>query len=257
MIPTTWRRSEWVPASAHVLPAVLLVLLMAAPLAAQRADFLFNRPKFTLSLAGGWAIPGEGGDLFQEARQRLTVSQGDFAAPSFMVEAGIRLTERLDLAVGFEQAESTVHSEMRNWVTLDDRPIPQTTQFDRRRLMVSAKAYLFERGRRISRYAWVPNAWSPYLGGGVGATWYEYLQNGDFVDYLTRDILELRLRSTGRGLTRHAMAGLDISLGPSFLLRGEYRYVWATAPVDQLTFQDFGDIDLSGARATLGFAVRL
>lgn len=240
------------------LPVLLLLLLVSAvPLTAQRADFLFGRPNMTVTAMGGWDFPGEGSDLFADARRFLTVSRGDFSSPLFMVEAGIRATERIDVTLGLEFASSTVRSEDADYVYQDDRPILQTTEFRRRRLSGGVKAYLFPRGRSISEFVWVPGTWSPYVGGGVGVTWYEFAQRGDFVDYITLDIFESRLRSRGSGFSPHVMAGLDVTLSRYFFLRAEYRYLWGSAEVDQSVYQGYGDIDLSGSRATLGLGFRI
>lgn len=256
MTPAAPDRGPVIRALNRSLPVVLL-LLVAAPVAAQRADFLFSRPNLTVTAYGGWEFAGEGSDVFTFTRTNLTVSEGDFAAPSLGVEAAVRLTERLDAALGYEYAGATVLSEDRRFVTQDDRPIPQATEFDRHRLMASLKAYLLTRGRSISQFAWIPSAWSPYIGAGVGATWYEFVQYGDFVDYETWDIFEDRLQSDGRGYTAHAMAGVDVTLSPRFLLRGEYRHVWGGAALDRRYFEGFDDIDLSGSRLTLGVGVRI
>ena len=234
-------------------------LLAGAPeLFAQRPDFLFNRPTFTLAASAGWVMPGEGGDLFDFTREQLTVDRGDFASPALMAELGVRITERLDLAVGLEYASRTVDSEMRDWVTQNDQPIRQSTDFSRTRVLGSLKGYLFPRGRRISQFAWVPNRWSPYLGGGVGHTWYEFTQEGDFVDYLTEDIFADQFRATGKGTTLHGLAGVELSLTPHLLLRGEYRYIWGDGGFSDSDFEGFGnEIDLSGSSFLLGLGVRL
>lgn len=244
------------PAPLRLLP-VLSILLAAAPVQAQRADFLFGRPNVTLSLGTGWAMPAEGSDLFSETRNLLTVSPGDFGSYLVLLELAGRVTEQFDAVLGLEYAGSTVRSEMREWVTQDDQPIRQATDFKRTRLMGGVKYYVLPRGRRISEFAWVPNRWSPYIGGGVGYTWYDFRQYGDFVDFQTEDIFETRLRSEGGGITQHVMAGADLSITARFLVRGEYRYIWGSAPVDQQVFDGFDDIDLSGSRITVGIAIRM
>lgn len=250
------------PVARRVAGAVLvgalagLALSMPAAVHAQ-SDFLLKRPALTLSVFGGWAMPGEESDLFDFTRQELTISEGDFSSPVGMVEAALRLTERLDVAVGIEHASRSVSSEMREWVTVDDLPIPRTTEFSRTRVLASAKGYLFPRGRSISQYAWVPYRWSPYIGGGGGISRYEFSQAGDFVHFETADIFEDRLRSEGSALTAHALAGAQLSLTPRFLLRAEYRYIWGSAEVDESDFFGFNPIDLSGSRVMLGAAVRM
>lgn len=234
------------------------LLAMAPATARAQADFLFDRPAVSLSLFGGLSLPGEGSDLFDFVREQVTLEEGDFAAPAVLAEVALRATERLDLVVGVEHASRTRASEMRDWVTMDDLPIPQTNQFTRTGLHVGAKAYLLPRGRAISRFSWVPNRWSPYLGGGVGVTRYEFVQEGDFVDYQTLDIFESRIASSGHGMTTHALAGVQLSITPRFLLRGEYRYTWGAGQASRSDFSaDFGDMDLSGSGVLIGAAMRL
>lgn len=245
-------------ALARPLPVLTLLVLLGAatPVAAQRADFLFGRPDATIALSTGWAMPGEGSDLFEYTRDRLLISRGDFASPLLMAEVGIRTLDWLDVTLGLEFAGSSVPSEDRDYVWEDDRPIRRTAKFNTRRVMGGLKAHLLPRGREISEYAWIPARWSPYVGGGVGLTWYEYLQEGDFVVEETLAIYEDRLESTGRGPTAHVMGGADVTLSPHFLLRVEYRHIWGRAGVDQAVFEGFNDIDVSGSRVTVGVAFR-
>lgn len=248
--------------SARLNPMVLAVVLagmsLSFPGAAQaQSDFLFKRPALTVTLFGGWDMPSEGGDLFEFSRGELTLDRGDFSSPLIMGEVAWRATERLDLALGLEHSSRAVASEMREWETLDDQPIPQTTEFSRTRLLASGKAYLFPRGRSISEHAWVPYRWSPYIGGGAGISRYEFDQVGDFVDFRTAEIFTDRLESSGSALTAHALAGVQLSLTPRFLLRGEYRYLWGSDEVEGTDFSGFDAIDLSGSRAMVGVAYRM
>lgn len=251
---------RWITALARPLPVVTLLIMLAAspaPLDAQRADFLFGRPHATIAVTTGWAMPNEGSDLFAFTREHLTVARGDFASPFIMAELGIRALDRIDVTLGLELAGASVASEDEEYVWQDDRPILQTTEFNTRAVMGGLKAYLLPRGRAISQFAWIPSAWSPYIGGGVGVSWYDFLQKGDFVDYQTLDIFEERFRTKGSGFTTHVMGGVDASLSPRFLVRVEYRHIWGSADVNNAVFQDFDDIDLSGSRATLGIAYRI
>lgn len=242
------------PLLRSLAPLPFLFLLVAAPLASQ--DFRFSRPWVTVSGYLGWSWPGESTDVFQDTRTFLTVGEGEFAAPLIGAEAALRLTERLDVAVGAEHSDQSTGSEMRDYVTEDDQPIRQRTEFRRTRLMGSVKAYLLERGRSISRYAWIPARWAPYVGGGAGLAWYSFEQQGDFVDYQTLDIFEDRLHSSGRGTTVHAAAGVDVSLSPSFLVRAEFRRIWGETGMEGRAFEGY-DVDLSESRIVIGIAGRI
>ena len=241
---------------ALILGSLLLFVLPAAPLGAQAADFLFGRPGATISVMTGLARPDESSDLFQFTRDQLTVGRGDFTSAMLGAEVGITARDHLDLTLGLEYAGRSVGSEMREWVTEDDRPIRQTTEYRRWRVTAGAKAYLLDRGRSVSQYAWIPAAWSPYVGGGVGVTWYTFTQHGDFVDFETLDIFSDRLSTGDHGFTPWLAAGLDVSLTTLLVFRMDLRHYWGTAAVDRQDFTDFNDIDLSGYQATIGLAFR-
>lgn len=239
----------------------LLVLLGAALLlpgaaAAQAGDgFLFRRPVASLSLHGGFAHASAGSDIFAFTTEHLTVGRGDFSAPSLGADLAIRLSPRVDLAVGGSYAGRASASEFRDWEDEDDLPIEQTTRFDRLPLTASARLYLAPRGRTVGSFAWVPNRYAPYVGAGGGAMWYRFRQTGDFVDFQTLDIFRDELESSGWTPTAQGLAGVDLSLTPRLVLKGEARYTWARAKLDN-AFEHFDPIDLSGLSATVGLSVR-
>jgi hypothetical protein len=119
----------------------------------------------------------------------------------------------------------------------------------------TVKAFLFERGRKISQLAWVPGQWSPFVGAGGGRVYYNFRQSGDFVDYETLEIFSDTFRSKGNAGIFHVLAGAEWSLSPRFYLTGEGRYSWAEAKMDR-DFVGFEPIDLSGFQGTVGLALR-
>jgi opacity protein-like surface antigen len=250
-----------VPGARFLALAAAPLLLAVSAADAQRPDFLFHEPTGTISLYGGWAVPGERSDLFDFVREELTIERGDFNAPVIGAELSLRLMRHLDAALGIEHSRAERHSELREWLE-DGRPITQTTEFGWTRAMASARVYLLDRGRSFGSHAWVPTRWSPFVGGGGGFVWYTFEQFGDFIDYETVDdpegavIFTDRFRSRGGGGSAHALAGLDISLTPRVVLRGEYRYHWGSARLDSRDFVGFEPIDLSAHRATIGIATR-
>lgn len=240
-----------------------LAIALLAPLAtadaaraqAQGDGFLFDQPSVTLGLRIGYALPRAGSEVFDFTRERLTVEKSDFNAFAFGGEVAIRAHERFDVALngGFETSDT--RSEFRDWVDQNDLPIEQSTSFTRVPVTAGLKAYLLDRGRRISRYAWIPRTVAPWVGAGGGLTWYEFEQTGDFVDFETLDIFFDEFRSSGAAPTAYVAGGVDVSLGPRWLLTSEARYSWASAEMDR-DFVGFEDIDLAGLRAQVGIAVR-
>lgn len=247
-----------VPVGAAALVALvgLGAVLPAAAVAQERPDFLFGSPRVTLGIKGGYAQPLAGSDVFDLVRDELTVETGDFGSTAIGVDVAFRLTERLDLAADFVYSASETRSEFRDWVDMDDRPIEQTTSFSRMPLTLSVKGYLWERGRSVGQFAWIPRDWTPYAGIGGGVLWWNFEQEGDFVDFETLDIFRDTFVSSGATETLHALAGVEMSLGPRFFLTAEGRYSWAEAEMDR-DFVGFEPIDLSGFQLTIGISGRL
>ena len=245
------------PTSAGLAAAALLFLLLPADGRAQESDgFLFGRPHVTLAGYGGYALPGAGSQIFDFTRERLTVDEGDFGSAAYGARLGVRLTERFDVAVDLAHAGAEAASEFRDWVDQDDRPIRQTTSFSRTSLTLNVKAYAWERGRAIGRYVWIPRRVSPYAGAGAGFLWYDFEQQGDFVDFQTLDIFRDEFVSEGRTAVWQVFAGTDVTISPRILLTAEVRHAWGSAEMDQ-DFVGFDPIDLSGFQGTVGLAMRL
>lgn len=231
---------------------------LASPAAAQSAGdgYLFGAPDVTLTVYAGLARPTAGSDLFDFTTEQLTLDRGDFGGPSFGADVAVTLQPRLDLVVGTEYSGRSSRSEFRDWVDNDDRPIQQTTTFQRVPVTVGLRAYLTPRGRTLGRFAWVPASFTPFVEAGVGGMWYRFLQEGDFVDFETTAVFTDRFDSSGWSATAHGGAGVDYSLSPRFALTGRARYTWGKTELSRY-FEDFGPIDLSGLSATVGINVRL
>ncbi len=227
--------------------------------AAQGSGFAFKRPTATLGVRLGYALPRAGSEIFDFTREQLTIDKSDFNALSFGGELGIRAIERLDVALNLGYEKSDARSEFRDWVDSDDLPIEQNTRFTRIPFTLGVKAYPLERGRRISSLAWIPKRWAPYFGAGAGVVWYRFEQVGDFVDFETLEVFFSEFESRGSSPLAYLSAGVDVSLGPHWLVTGETRYAWASTwastEMDR-DFVGFDNIDLAGLRMTAGFSVR-
>jgi hypothetical protein len=203
----------------------------------------------------GYAVPLAGSDIYDFATNELTLSKSDFRSPTWLGSVAFRVTERIDIGLDVGYANSNTRSEFRDWVDMDDLPIEQNTRLERIPVTLTVRGFLFDRGRRISRFAWVPGVWSPFAGVGVGRMYYAFKQAGDFVDYQTFDIYSDTYRSEGNTGTVQLLAGVDYSLGTRFILRGEGRYSLGEAELSR-DFVDFDPIDLSGFQGTVGISVR-
>ena len=218
--------------------------------------FLFNSPRGSFSIRGGYALASAGSDVFSEATTQLTLDKKDFNSFSVGGDISYSLTSRFDLAFGGDYSAAKHDSEFRDWVDNNDQPIEQTTDFKRAPLTVSLKYYVTDRGRSVSQYAWIPSKYSPYVGVGGGAMWYSFRQRGDFVDFEDLAVFYSEMQSSGWTPTGHAMAGVDYSLGTWVSFTAEGRYTLGKATLDSEEYEGFEKIDLSGFAATVGFRVR-
>lgn len=246
-----------------LLPLVLLPLVLLAAgftalpgsAAAQERDFLFERPRVSIGVFGGYAIPREGSDIYDEVQDLLTIDEGDFRSFAFRAEVAVRATERVDVALDLGVSEKQVDSEYRDFIGTDDLPILQSTELSRIPVTLSGKYYLKDRGRSVSRFAWIPESWAPYLGAGFGFVSYEFRQAGEVVDFETFDIFNDVFVSDGTAPIVQVLGGVDLSLGPRFLFTVDGRYAWASHDLGA-DFVDFEDIDLAGAELSAGFKIR-
>jgi hypothetical protein len=247
------------------LSVPLASLLLAAPAAAQSRDFLFSHPHVTLGFRIGFAAPTASSDIFDFMAEELArpgsgdplqpLDRSDFDGLDVQGELAVRVHDRVDVALNVAHSESSIRSEFRDWVGTDDLPIEQTTEFSRTPVTIGLKGYLRDRGRSISRFAWVPYGWAPYVTAGAGFVVYDFFQRGEFVDYEDFDVFPASYVSEGTAAAAHAGAGVELSLGKHLIATGEARYLWSEAEMSR-DFVDFDDIDLSGAQIALGLALR-
>lgn len=233
-----------------------LATLAPVGLAAQGGDgYMLQEPRASLKFEVGYGFQRAQGDVFDYSIDRFTLGRRDFDSPYLGGEIGIRLDEQWDIALGVGHQSSSARSESRPYVGTDGLPIEQETELRLVPVVASAKYYLLPRGRKIGRFAWIPETIVPFVGAGLGIMSYRFEQEGEFVDDDTLDIYFDRLNSEGNTLLARASAGLDVSVGRQLVLTGEARYGYARAPMD-FDFSGFGDIDLDGFQLVGGISVR-
>jgi opacity protein-like surface antigen len=243
-----------------------LAVLVLAPAAAtaeeledadyRGPDFRFEPPRFMIGLRGGAAFNRANGEIFNFLERNLTIDDSDFIAPAFALDLSVRATMWLDVVFGFEVGGISIKSEFREFEFVSGESIEQTTTLTQVPLTVSLKVYPLGRGHRVGRYAWVRPRLVPYLGGGLGATWYRLSQTGDFVDSTDLNIFEAKLRSEDWAFAQHVFVGLDLKVSTNFGVVLEGRYYWARANLGG-DFVGFDPISLEGGRVMLGFSYRI
>jgi len=218
--------------------------------------FLFRQPRASLTLRAGFDRASAQSDIFDDVTDNLTLDRGDFAGARLGLDLAIRMAPRLDLVVGSGYAGTNERSEFRDFVDNNDLPIEQTTTFQRVPVTAGVTAYLTSRGRSIGRFAYVPARFVPYVGGGIGAMWYRFRQTGDFINFETNDVFSDTFVSSRWTPTAHALAGIELSVGPRIAVTGEGKYEVARTEMSD-DFDGFDKIDLSGFSATIGIQLRL
>lgn len=245
-----------------VLPlAVLAAAVLPRPAAAQDG-FLFRSPITGITVRGGPLLYTAGGDLFSEMRDRLTLDRNDFRTAMYGADVVIMPTTRLDVVLGLQYSLVERDSEYNDWtywdpVAEEEVGIKQTTRLRAIPLTLSLRYQLVPRARRISDIAWIPNRLAPYIGAGGGIVFHELRQEGEFIDESVDPppIFFDQLRTTGQGLTLHALAGLDYWFAPRFGLNVEARYTRASVTPND-AYQNYDSLDLSGVQASLGLSIR-
>jgi len=217
-------------------------------------DFLFGKPFGWLALRGSWLVPAADGDLFTFVNDQLTIDKGDFRTGGITAEFGFTLAPRLDGAVGVESGRQTVHSEYRRYIDNAGLPITQSTSIIQTNISGSVRFDLLSPGRAVSRYAFVPRAVTPYVGGGGGFFYYSLKQQGDFVDFATLRVFDDVFTSNGWSPSGHVLGGADIRWWRSLFVTIEGRYVWAHGDLGR-DFIGFDGINLDGFRLSSGISV--
>lgn len=243
-----------------LLLAGLLSVVAMAPVGGQNSGkgFLFKRPVGSFSFRGGYAVATAGSDVFTDATSQLTLSKRDFSSFVWGGDISYSTSARTDLVFDGEYMTSTTPSEFRDFIDNNDKPIEQSTRFRRVPLTIGLKYYLMDRGRDVSQFAYIPSRYAPYIGVGVGAMYYRFGQNGDFVDFNTDnlEVFTADIQDSGWTPTVNGTVGFDYGLGPWLVLSTQGRYDWARARLDPKQFEGYEKIDLTGFAGSVGFRVR-
>jgi hypothetical protein len=235
--------------------AAMLALPTAALGQSEGPGFLFHQPTGSFTLRMGLSQPNASGDPYADFSRDLTLSKSSYNAFDVAGDLAFRVTPKIDVVLSAGWAGSRARSELRHWLDENDLPIQQTTTLERVPLTVSLKYYLRPRGQAVGRFAWVPLGLAPYVGAGGGLMYYRYHVWGNFVDLTDTIIYADNIGSEGWTGTAHVFAGVDVPLGPRFVLSGEARYALAKGSLGS-DFKNFGDINLSGFSVTVGVGVR-
>jgi len=215
-------------------------------------DFMLGRPRATIGARGSFLVASANSDVYDFVTDVLAIEKSDFNTGSFALEFGYGVTPRLDIIGTMDMNGMNHASDYRDWEDNRGLPIQQTTELKQLNLTVSAKFALIPRGRAISKLAWIPNTFIPYVGAGGGYGKYELRQNGDFVDFDNgNNVFSDTFVSDGWSPTFHVLGGTDIQVFRHMMLSFDARYAWQKATLER-DFIGFEPIDLGGFRFGAG-----
>jgi len=246
------------------LALLVLSLAAASPAAAQNRlpppnprpapDFFFSQPDGSVTVRGSWLFARAGSDWYDFVTNQLTVEPADFNAPGIGFDAGFAITPRVEAQFGLDFSSSQVTSEYRNFVDNNRLPITQETRLREVNLSGNLKVALTERGREVSRFAWVPRSIVPYAGAGGGVLWFDVNQTGDFVDFVDFSVFPEVFRSRGWTPSAQVFGGVDVRVFRRLYATVDGRYLWAAGELWR-EWIDFDPIDLAGFRLSAGLNV--
>ena len=240
-------------------------------------DFLFERPRVSVSIRGIWNRARAQSDFYDFVHEELFVRRGaeedardlalgrmSFDAPGIGFDVGVAVTGRLDATLGLDFTRAFARSELRHYIGSDGLPIEQETSLRQVDLTGGLRLAITPRGRSIGQYAWIPSAVVPYVGVGGGFLHHSLEQVGEFVDPFTDELFADIFASSGWTLSGHVLVGTDIRLTSRVYASLEGRYVWASddlvcrrfsrefGPPEPLGFCGFEPLDLTGLRIQAG-----
>lgn len=245
-------------AGIRVLVIGLTLLALAAPSFAQTpssspiptampSDFMLGRPKAFVAFDAGFLFANASSDLYDFVTDQLTVEKTSFNTPTIGGRLGWSISPRLEASVMFERAQSTTASEYRDFVDNNLLPITQTTKRQESHVGATLRWSLLPSGRRVSRFAWIPRRFTPFVGVGAGAVKYSFQQYGSFVDFQTSRVFDDTFRSEGWAPSVHALAGADLRLYRKLYVTGEARYTRSSGTLSE-DFIGFEPLALAGLK---------
>jgi opacity protein-like surface antigen len=217
-------------------------------------DFMLGRPRVSIGVRGSLLVASANSDIFDFVTDQLAIDKSDFNTGSFGVELGYSVSPQFDIVAAMDMNAMNHPSDYRLFEDNRGLPIQQTTELSQLNFTVSGKFSLLPRGRAISRLAWIPRTFIPYVGAGGGYGRYEFRQDGDFVDFADNHVFSDTFTSRGWAPTMHVLGGTDIQVMRHLMLSFEGRYSWQKADLSQ-DFIDFEPIDLGGFRFGAGIHV--
>ena len=224
--------------------SLLLVLAsLSAPLPVLSADgaLVFKLGSF---------FPGGESQVWTLNTATFDFAVGDFNYWMGGVELDLELTNYLDVAIGFDGYSRRLESTYRDFVRDDGAEIPQS--FKLKVLPITGGLRLLPLGKFRKLI--------PHVAVGTGLYYFDYREEGDFVNGTSFDVLPGTFHDRGLVPGLQAGAGAEyrfsegIDPGEGWYLFGHFRRHWVSA---ELAGDFTGEkLDLGGSEVAFGLSLR-
>jgi hypothetical protein len=200
--------------------------------------------------------PSGGGEFFDENEEVFTFDASDLTGGAIGATYLQPISPRWELGWNLDFSEGSDVTRYRDIEDEDGFPILHDSRLSR--VPVTVDLRFLPGGRyaaRGSRGQYAARRPIPYLGAGIGANFWRYEEEGDFVDFGTNEIFTDEFVDRGVAMETHVLAGLELPVGRLWSLALEGRYSWSD---DELSddFEGLGKIVMDGGSAFLGFTYR-
>lgn len=241
---------RWLPVLA------LAVASIASPASAQGA-----RDGGALQFRLGGFFPQASGDFWDSNFDAYTLDDSDFQ--DAMIGGSFIFAATNNLEIGFNvdfydaaarSADQDFTDEFGNAILHDTgiRIVPMTVDL---RVLPTGRYALRGKDGRIAVRRPVP-----YFGVGLGFSYWEFEEVGDFVDDPggpAPSVVFDQVKDSGTAFETHVLAGIEIPVSPAWSLNFEGRYSWSDDdPGGRLGEIYPGEIDLGGVALFFGTSVR-
>lgn len=222
-------------------PVVLAFFFLAVETAQARGALVF---KF------GWFSPAGESQLWEDNLETFDFQLDDFNYVMGGVELGIELKELLDVTIGFDGYSRRVSSQYRDFVREDGTEIEQDFQL---KIFPITGGFRFLPLGKFHKFI-------PYVAAGGALYYFDYQEEGEFIDFGTFDVFSDTFRDSGLTLGGYAGAGLEFLLsegideGQGWFVFAEFRRHWVGV---ELAGDFKGDqLDLGGYQWGFGVSLR-
>jgi len=213
-------------------------LLLAAPAALGEGG---------LDVRVGAFLPDAKGNIFADTQELFGTKKADWRGVSGGVDFNLGLSSNVELGFGIDAYSRTLDTVYVDFERPSGDDINQTLKLTVVPLSVSLKVVANNHRGAVS----------PYLLAGVDAYFWQYEEDGDFIDFGSPD-LEIGsdfFESSGVAPGFHVGGGVRVPVGDDIKITAEARYNFAKE-VDMGDDFSRNRIDVSGLAVTVGVNVR-